>query len=86
MKVTISGSFCKFSRALRRDIDEFKDLGAVVLSPQSAEILDVVRGFATLRGDPLTEVSRLPESKLSGAFRAIETFHLNAIASSDLLW
>lgn len=86
MKVTISGSFRKFPRMLRHDLDEFKDLGAVVLSPQSADMLDVVRGFATLKGDPVTEISRLGESKLSGAFRAIENYHLNAIASSDLLW
>jgi ADP-ribose pyrophosphatase YjhB (NUDIX family) len=86
MNVSISGSYRKFPEQLARDMREFSAFGAQILSPPSAEILNVYEGFASLRGDPVQRIDRLAADRIAEAFKVVEDSHLEAIAASDLVW
>jgi ADP-ribose pyrophosphatase YjhB (NUDIX family) len=85
-KVTISGSYRKFPEEIKRDMKEFMDYGADVVSPASMQGLYSHKGFVSLKGDPIERIDNLPLNKVAKALRLIEDSHLNAIKCSDLLW
>ena len=86
MKAAISGSYSKFYEEVQRDIQQFKDCGAEVLSPKGGIIASHIEGFVALQNDLIRRIDKVPESMLSQAMRVIENSHLRAIRESDLLW
>ncbi|MDO8556203.1 MAG: NUDIX domain-containing protein [Nanoarchaeota archaeon] len=86
LNITISGSYRKFPEAVAKDIEQFKDLGANVLSPASGIIIGGTKEFVLLEGDPLTNINTLSPETFPHIFRTIENSHLTAIQHSDALW
>ena len=86
VKVAISGSFRKFCAELASDIDEFRSLGAEVLSPRSAEVVETCHDFIFLRGDFNSRPALSQTEEINRVIKSVENKHLRAIVKSDFLW
>ena len=84
--VVISGSYRKFPEELSQVMEEFRDLGVSVLSPQSSHILSSIDGFVSLKGDIVERIDTVINSDIVRAMRTVENGHLNAIVQSDALY
>ena len=74
VRVTVSGSFRRHMPAIMEAVADFKELGAVVLSPEDPRIVDAVGEFVFLASDRHRSI-RLTEDR-----------HLDAIRHSDFVW
>lgn len=79
VKVTVCGSMNKYWNEMRRVIEEFKDLGADVLSPPLEDFVIPLKSgiYIPTRFRPL-------RSEVGLSIKQIENNHLNALRRSDL--
>lgn len=74
LEVVISGSYRKQFETVKAVYEEFLDLGCIVLSPSSVDIVHEDDGFVYMKG----EETQTPEK--------VEDRHLEAIERADFVW
>jgi hypothetical protein len=74
MQITVSGSFRRAMDVVQDVVEQFSDLGVLVLSPADPRIVDQFGDFVFVASD---RVRRL---------RTVQERHLAAIGASDFLW
>jgi NTP pyrophosphatase (non-canonical NTP hydrolase) len=73
-RVAICGSFRRDLEALRREYQEFREMGCTVLSPADLDFVAEIDGFVLGKGDAGKSTAQ------------IEELHLQAMQQADLVW
>jgi hypothetical protein len=74
IQITVSGSFRRAMGAVQDVVEEFVELGALVLSPADPRIVDQFGDFVFVASDHVRRI------------RTVQGRHLSAVGASDFLW